>query len=88
MDNHDFVKFLNTLSIDPILTGAFKDDPDAVLSKYSLSVEEKELLTSGDPEKINLALSATEEVWGARVITCYPIKGHAMLGSVNMSLIQ
>lgn len=75
----DFVKLLNTLSVDPILAAAFREDADKVLSTSLLSVEEKELLKSGDPEKIHLALSATEDVLDTRCVAVIQTWGpHAL----------
>lgn len=66
MATRDFVQFLNSLSTDPILAAAFKQDADAVLSTSRLSIEERELLKSGNAAKIHEALSSTGETWGAR----------------------
>jgi hypothetical protein len=64
MINEAVVLFLSSLSTDPMMATAFKENPDAVLAAYSLSEEEKSLLKSGDALKIQEAIAGSDVTWG------------------------
>ncbi len=44
--------FITKLSRDPKLREGFKKDPDKTMDAHGLSAKDKEVLKSGDPEKI------------------------------------
>lgn len=44
--------FIINLSKDPALRDQFKKDPHGTMDAHGLSAEDKEVLTSGDPDKI------------------------------------
>lgn len=46
------VQFVIALSKDPQAMEDFAKDPDAVMDKYDLSPEDREVLKSGDVERI------------------------------------
>jgi hypothetical protein len=46
------IQFLTELSQNPEMREAFKNDPDACMDAAGLSNEEKDVLKSGDPDKI------------------------------------
>ncbi len=48
--------FIINLSKDPKLREEFKKDPHGTMDAHGLTAEDKEALTSGDPERIRLHL--------------------------------
>lgn len=48
--------FITNLSRDPKLRASFKKDPDGTMDAHGLSAQDKEVLKSGDPEKIRTHL--------------------------------
>lgn len=44
--------FITKLSRDPKLRESFKKDPDGTMDAHGLTAQDKEVLRSGDPEKI------------------------------------
>ncbi len=49
-------EFIAKLSRDPKLRETFKKDPDGTMDAHGLSAEDKEVLRSGDPERIRTHL--------------------------------
>jgi hypothetical protein len=57
----NLIRFVMSVSNDPAMADALQDDPDAVLDSWDLTDEEKALVMSGDPARIESALAPGAE---------------------------
>lgn len=49
---HPLADFLSKLSQDPQTVADFKNDPDSVMDEHGLSDHDKEVVNSGDADKV------------------------------------
>lgn len=63
-------QFLVTLSQDPVMLDEFLSDPDPFLSRSELTSEERDVLRSGDPDRIRILLGDDDPMrWAATTST-------------------